>query len=140
MDIKRDDNYEFNEVENGVIGKLSSRMYWVAVVLLILGGIKVFEGLQTLMLLDGLTGANFDSLFRGMLINFLLGAVFIVMGIITLNVSQSFKLVVSTEGSDIDNLLSAVRSLTQLQTVTLVLIILTIISTASIYVNYLLSH
>lgn len=134
MNIKREDNYEFNEEENTIIGRLASRMYWAAVVFLVFGGIKIFEGLQSLLLGVELT----DTLLRDMVQHFVLSIMFIIMGVLTLSVSQSFKLVVNTEGNDIDNLLGAVRSLTKLQTVVLVLILMTIISTLAVWVPFLL--
>ncbi|MGF1532788.1 MAG: hypothetical protein ACFCUI_03745 [Bernardetiaceae bacterium] len=131
---ERDDNYEFNDQENGILKALSSRMYWVAVVFLILGGLKVFEGMQSLLLGLEMT----DTLMRDMIQDFLLSGMFIIMGILTLSVSQSFKLVINTEGRDIDNLLDAVKALTKLQTVTLILIAMTIISTLVVWIPFLL--
>lgn len=134
MSIKRTDNYEFNEAENKVIGRLSSRMYWVAIIFLIFGGIKIFEGLQSLLLGLSLT----DTLLRDMVQHFVLSVMFITMGILTLSVSQSFKLVVNTEGSDIENMLNAIRSLTKLQTVALALVGLTTLSTLAVWIPFLL--
>lgn len=134
MSIKRTDNYEFNEAENEVIGKLSNRMYWVAIVFLIFGGIKIFEGLQSLLLDLKLT----DTLLRDMVQHFVLSIMYVIMGILTLSVSQSFKLVVNTEGSDIENMMNAVRSLTKLQTVALILVTLTTLSTLAVWIPFLL--
>lgn len=88
--------YEFTEEENVVVGDLANKMKFVGIFEIILGVIQILGGIFGDK--SGLVG----------------GVVSIVVGIWTMNASKFFQKIVDTTGNDITNLMNAIRELLKL--------------------------
>lgn len=97
-------NYEFNAKENESIKKLINHMMVVSIFLIILGA------LFTVYAIYNLVGTDDGTL--KFIFNMVIAMVAIVMGWVTINSAKSFRLVVKTEGNDIENLMNALDKLT----------------------------
>ncbi|MGK7913519.1 MAG: hypothetical protein AB4050_18860 [Synechococcus sp.] len=97
--------YEFDTIENQIIRRLSLAMRCLSIVLVILGFVIFASG--TLAAWNYRATATF-------LLSSLQAAVLILFGTWTGGASQSFKLIVETEGHDIANLMAALKDLSKL--------------------------
>ncbi|CAD0229780.1 MULTISPECIES: hypothetical protein [Planktothrix] len=95
-------SYEFNESQNQLILDLSKKMLFVSY-FLIAGGILGALG-GVIMFLKG----GFGELVQGVIL--------LVTGIWTINSAKAFKLIVDTQGNDIENLMGALGQLRKLYT------------------------
>lgn len=104
--------YEFTEAQNALLGKLASRMKFVAIFLLIAGGLTGIVGIATL---PGGVGS------------IILAAIYIVIGIWTLKAAGAFNEIVTTEKKDISHLMDALTELKKLYTLQYIAIIIGIV-------------
>ncbi len=94
--------YEFNESQNQLILDLSKKMLFVSYLLIATGVFGAIAGLITIL------QGGFGALVQGV--------VSLVTGIWTINASKAFKLIVETQGNDIENLMGALGQLRKLYT------------------------
>ncbi|SKB12177.1 conserved membrane hypothetical protein [Planktothrix sp. PCC 11201] len=105
--------YEFNESQNQLILDLSKKMLFVSY-FLIAGGILGAIG-GVIVLLKG----GFGELVQGVIL--------LITGIWTINAAKAFKLIVDTQGNDIENLMGALGQLRKLYTLQYWLFLIAII-------------
>lgn len=120
-------NYEFNTSENESIKKLINQMTFVSIFLIILGALYAAFGISNLVAAPADVSAEETSPFIKFIFNLVLATVFIVMGLVTVNSANSFRLVVKTEGNDIENLMKALDKLTTWFSIQTMMIIIGII-------------
>ncbi|MBI2986658.1 MAG: hypothetical protein HYY45_07820 [Deltaproteobacteria bacterium] len=101
--------YEFSEAENQSIGTLASRMKWVGLFLIIIGGATALASIVGLVQSAAVSTLNVNAL-----IFLLFAVIFLLTGIWTLDAAKSFSLIVKTAGSDIANLMDALTDLLKL--------------------------
>ncbi|VXD15190.1 conserved membrane hypothetical protein [Planktothrix serta PCC 8927] len=94
--------YEFNESQNQLILDLSKKMLFVSYFLIASGVLGAITGLITIL------QGGFGGIVQGV--------VLLVTGIWTINASKAFKLIVETQGNDIENLMGALGQLRKLYT------------------------
>jgi len=91
-------HYEFSTEHNTLFTNLASKLRTVGITFIVLGVLQSFLALinaGTFGIITGVAG----------------GVLFAVIGVLMVNAASSFKLIVDTEGQDIDNLMQALRSL-----------------------------
>ncbi len=93
--------YEFDPQQNSVISGLAGRMTIVGIVLIIVGIPLVL------------------TLIKGNIIATIVGATYIIMGLLIMNSSQSFREIVKTQNNDIENLMTALDALKNFYTIQL---------------------
>ena len=93
------DNYEFTDRENKVIGRLSEKMAWVGLFILVLGGVVVALGAVR---------REYDLLVSGL--------IYALLGVWTERAGHQFRKVVTTKGQDIHHLMHALEDLRKLYT------------------------
>lgn len=108
--------YEFSSSQNELITQLAEKMRFVAYFTIGLGVLVAIAGLFTLL--------------RGGISNIITGVVQIIIGVWTNKAASSFKLIVNTQGNDIENLMGALGELRKLYTLQYWLLILTLIFAA----------
>jgi len=119
------DNYEFTPEEEVDISQVAQRMQWVGTALAVFGFITLLKPVITTLTVKYQYGGDLtSSMYEDLAYGIVQGAMLAVMGLITLRVSKSFKLVATTEGSDIHNMMNAVRELSKLQLVEFILVML----------------
>lgn len=91
-------NYEFTVEQNQVIAVLASRI-------LVLGIVLIAIGIPIL-----------SMLFKGNLVAASIGALYILMGALSLNSYAAFRRIVTTTHQDISNLMDAMKALTTMYT------------------------
>lgn len=101
--------YEFSEAENQTIDILASRMKWVGLFLMMIGGVTVLASIAILG-----KGAAASSFNLHAFIFFLFAFIFLLTGIWTAKAAKSFAMIVKTSGSDVQNLMDALASLLKL--------------------------
>lgn len=97
-------HYEFSTEHNTLFTNLASKLRTVGITFIVLGVLQSFLALinaGTFGIITGVAG----------------GVLFAVIGVLMVNAASSFKLIVDTEGQDIDNLIQALRSLLSMYTV-----------------------
>jgi hypothetical protein len=97
-------HYEFSTEHNTLFSNLASKLRTVGITFIVLGVLQSFLALinsGTFGILTGVAG----------------GVLFAVIGVLMVNAAGSFKLIVDTEGQDIDNLVQALRSLLSMYTI-----------------------
>ncbi len=97
-------HYEFSTEHNTLFTNLASKLRTVGITFIVLGVLQSFLALinaGTFGIITGVAG----------------GVLFAVIGVLMVNAASSFKLIVDTEGQDIDNLMQALRSLLSMYTV-----------------------
>lgn len=97
-------HYEFSTEHNTLFSNLASKLRTVGITFIVLGVLQSFLALinsGTFGILTGVAG----------------GVLFAVIGVLMVNAAGSFKLIVDTEGQDIDNLMQALRSLLSMYTI-----------------------
>ena len=92
-------DYEFTAPENETIGRLAKNMRFVAIVQIVFGIILIGVGIRSLP-----TGLG----------SVIQGVIMILIAAWTLKAANAFKQIVATEGSDIGNLMEALRQLGRL--------------------------
>lgn len=108
--------YEFDQTQNRLIDGLSQKMRFVSYFLIALGVLLVLIGIVRIR------AGGFGSAIQGVLQ--------IVIGIWTKQAAASFQKVVATEGSDIQNLMGALRELRKLYTLQYWIFLITFILVA----------
>jgi hypothetical protein len=108
--------YEFSSSQNELITQLAEKMRFVAYFTIGLGVLVAIAGLFTVL--------------RGGISNIITGVVQIIIGVWTNKAASSFKLIVNTQGNDIENLMGALGELRKLYTLQYWLLILTLIFAA----------
>jgi hypothetical protein len=108
--------YEFSSSQNELITQLAEKMRFVAYFTIGLGVLVAIAGLFTLL--------------RGGISNIITGVVQIIIGVWTNKAASSFKLIVNTQGNDIENLMGALGELRKLYTLQYWLLILSLIFAA----------
>ena len=91
-------HYEFSTEQNTLFSNLASKLRIVGITFIVLGILQSFLALINSGIFGILTGV------AG-------GVLFAVIGVLMVNAASSFKLIVDTQGQDIDNLMHALRSL-----------------------------
>jgi len=104
--------YEFDPGQNALIGVLAKKMLWVAYFSIGAGLLLVVAGVVSIA--DGGMTALIQAPF------------FVIIGIWTKRAAVSFQRVVTTEGSDVTNLMAALGELKKLYTLQYWLILLVI--------------
>jgi hypothetical protein len=97
-------HYEFSTEHNTLFSNLASKLRTVGITFIVLGVLQSFLALinsGTFGILTGVAG----------------GVLFAVIGVLMVNAAGSFKLIVDTEGQDINNLMQALRSLLSMYTI-----------------------
>lgn len=94
--------YEFDQSQNRLIRELAEKMRFVSYFLIALGVLFILLGIVRLR-----TG-DFGSAIQGILQ--------VIIGFWTKQAATSFQLIVNTQGSDIQNLMGALRELRKLYT------------------------
>ncbi len=110
------ETYEFNESQNQLILDLSKKMLFVSYFLIASGVLGALAGIITIM------QGGFSALVQGV--------VLLVTGIWTINASKAFKLIVETQGNDIENLMGALGQLRKLYTLQFWLFMISLIFVA----------
>ncbi|MCS6812519.1 MAG: hypothetical protein NZ772_02960 [Cyanobacteria bacterium] len=105
--------YEFSDSQNELIRDLSGKMNLFSIIMLVVGILGILAGLAAVA--------------RGGLLGAVQGITNAVVGLLTMRAAKSFKLIVETEGRDIENLMAALGELRNLYTFQIVLIILAFI-------------
>lgn len=108
--------YEFSSSQNELITQLAEKMRFVAYFTIGLGFLVAIAGLFTFL--------------RGGISNIITGVVQIIIGVWTNKAASSFKLIVNTQGNDIENLMGALGELRKLYTLQYWLLILSLIFAA----------
>ena len=104
--------YEFDQGQNVLIGALAKKMLWVAYFTIGAGLLMVVAGVLSLS--EGGLAALIEAPFL------------VIIGIWTKKAAASFQRVVTTEGSDVTNLMAALGELKKLYTLQYWLILLVI--------------
>jgi len=103
--------YEFSGSQNELIGDLAKKMNFVGILMIAGAVISLIAGVITLF--AGFTGATQGGFDLSSIIQ---GVLLLLIGIWTRNAAQAFKRVVSTTGTDIENLMGALGELRKLYT------------------------
>lgn len=93
-------DYEFSQSQNELISDLSAKMRFVSMFLIGLGVLATITGLVTIL--------------RGGFSSIVSGIVYLVIGLWTNKAASSFKMIVETQGNDIENLMGALGELRKL--------------------------
>lgn len=92
--------YEFSETQNKLIKDLADKMRFVSYFLIVWG---------VLLLINGILSVRY-----GVVSNIISGVVQIIIGFWTHKAASSFRLIVDTQGRDIDNLMGSLGALRKL--------------------------
>lgn len=95
--------YEFDASQNSLIRDLANKMRFVAYVLI---GLGIIEGIGGILILSKGNPEGVGSIIGGI--------VYVIIGIWTQQAAKSFRLVVDTEGQDIQNMMGALGQLRKL--------------------------
>ncbi len=105
--------YEFSNSQNELIGDLAKKMNFVATLLIALGVLALIAGILSLISVFTEPGPEAISA----AINGLIQGIFsLLIGTWTKNAASAFKQIVSTAGTDIENLMIALGELRKLYT------------------------
>lgn len=115
--------YEFSTSQNSLIRDLAQKMQFVSYFLILLGILDSLFGMFSLIREFTLTHNGVGNLL-------IQGIVKILIGVWTGNASRSFKLIVETQGSDIENLMGALGELRKLYRLQYWLILIAVVFTA----------
>ncbi|MDY6940127.1 MAG: hypothetical protein SWY16_21035 [Cyanobacteriota bacterium] len=126
--------YEFSSSQNQLLADLALKMRFVGILSIALGGLSMFCGVVSLLMT--LSGAISSS---GFSFSFLIqGTLALLVGLWTRKASSAFKLIVDTEGRDIENLTIALGELRKLYTLQYWLILVVFILFAGVILSALL--
>jgi hypothetical protein len=106
-------DYEFSQSQNELISDLAAKMRFVSMFLIGLGVLATITGLVTIL--------------RGGFSSIISGVVYLVIGIWTNKAASSFKMIVETQGNDIENLMGALGELRKLYTLQYWLLIIALV-------------
>lgn len=106
-------DYEFSQSQNELISDLAAKMRFVSMFLIGLGVLATITGLVTIL--------------RGGFSSIISGIVYLVIGIWTNKAASSFKMIVETQGNDIENLMGALGELRKLYTLQYWLLIIALV-------------
>lgn len=107
------DRYEFNQSHNQLIKDLAQKMRFVSYFLIALGVLLIIGGIV--------------SVRSGLISGIINGVLQILIGFWTTKAASSFKLIVDTQGNDIENLMIALEQLRKLYTLQYWLILIALI-------------
>jgi hypothetical protein len=91
-------NYEFNDLENGIIGKAAGRARTWGIISIVIGALYTLSGI-------------FFFLAPTLLINLATGIVGIIVGVTFLGAGNSLRTVVDTQGNDMQHMMQAMEKL-----------------------------
>ncbi|WP_413167377.1 hypothetical protein ACL6C3_11885 [Capilliphycus salinus ALCB114379] len=111
--------YEFSSSQNELIGDLAKKMNFVAILLIAFGTLGILTGVINIF--TALGTAETAGIVLG---NIIQGAFSLLIGIWTRNAAQAFKKIVTTAGTDIENLMMALGELRKLYTLQYWLVII----------------
>lgn len=119
--------YEFNESENSLIGDLAGTMRFVGTVSVVLGVLMCLGGMATCMAGSSRTaGTGFGYLVQGLVVG--------IIGAWTRGAAAAFDRVVTTEGNDIANTMTALAELKRIYTLQKWLLIIALVLIALAFV------
>lgn len=127
--------YEFSNVQNGVIGELASKMRFAGLMGMVFGLLLAATSLAPVVLAKTLSGINWANLVAG-------GAS-LVIGVWTRGAAGHFQNIVDTEGNDIGNLMTALDELRRayaIQRVVFGVAALALVMAVLLYLTFLASH
>ncbi len=102
--------YEFTESQNGLIRDLAGKMSIYATLMIVVGALALLGGVIAIA--------------KGGAVAAVQGITNCVIGFLTMQAGKSFRLIVDTEGNDIENLMGALGELRKLYTFLILLVIL----------------
>lgn len=120
-------NYEFNAGQNESIKKLTHQMMFVSIFLIVLGLLFAAFGVYYLV--------SVEDAFLKFIFDIVIATVLIIMGLVTINSAKSFKLVTTTEGNDIENLMSALDKMNTWFSIQTMMIVIGILILALGFLN-----
>jgi hypothetical protein len=100
--------YEFSGSQNELIGDLSKKMNFVGILMIAAAVLSLITGILALVAAFAEGTFDISSILQGILLLF--------VGLWTRNAAQAFKRVVTTTGTDIENLMGALGELRKLYT------------------------
>jgi len=127
--------YEFSNVQNGVIGELASKMRFAGLMGMVFGVLLVATSLAPVVLAKTLSGINWA--------NVVAGGASLVIGTWTRGAAGHFQNIVDTEGNDIGNLMTALDELRRayaIQRVVFGVAALALVMAVLLYLTFLASH
>jgi hypothetical protein len=96
--------YEFSDSQNGLIKDLSQKMQFVGIFSIVFGILAALGGL--IVLISRTQQGGVSSVIQGV--------VAVLVGIWTISAAKSFRLIVDTQGNDLENLIGALGELRKL--------------------------
>lgn len=111
--------YEFTNRQNELIEDLSKKMNFVGILMIIGAVLSLISGVVVLFMSASQGIVDFSSIIQGVLLLF--------VGLWTRNAARAFRRVVNTTGTDIENLMSALRELRKLYTLQYWLVLIALI-------------
>jgi hypothetical protein len=118
--------YEFNSEQNDLLKSLAGKLRTVGITFIALGVLQSFLAFINNGMFGIITGV------AG-------GVLFAVIGVFMVNAAGSFKLIVETEGQDIENLMQALRSLLSMYTVQFWALVVSVILVLLVVVQAIIS-
>ncbi|EAW34528.1 hypothetical protein [Lyngbya sp. PCC 8106] len=121
--------YEFSTSQNELIGDLAKKMNFVAILLIVIGILGIVVGVVNLF--TGLAASEKTVI---VLNNLIQGFFSLLIGTWTRNAAKAFKQIVTTAGTDIENLMIALGELRKLYTLQYWLVIIALVFFAILFV------
>ena len=124
--------YEFSEIQNGVIGDLARKMRFVGMMGMIVGVLLTLGGLSPYVTANASGGGASAA-------NVIMGGASVVIGAWTRTAGGAFRTIVHTEGHDIANLmhaLSELRRVYTLQRILLIVVMLLLVLAVQLYILF----
>ena len=127
--------YEFSNVQNGVIGELASKMRFAGLMGMVFGVLLALTSLAPVVLAKTVSGINWA--------NVVAGVASLVIGVWTRGAAGHFQNIVDTEGNDIGNLMVALEELRRayaIQRIVFAVAALALVMAVLLYLTFLASH
>lgn len=127
--------YEFTEIQNGIIGDLAKKMRFVAVMGMVVGLILGGGGISSFVFGRGGGGPA--------IANVIMGASSFFVGAWTRSAASAFENIVKTQGHDIGNLMAALGELRRVyafQRVLLIVVLLSLVLAVQLYFLFVAGH
>jgi hypothetical protein len=121
--------YEFSSSQNELIGDLAKKMNFVAILLIVIGVLGIVVGVVNLF--TALAASEKTVI---VLNNLIQGFFSLLIGTWTRNAAKAFKQIVTTAGTDIENLMLALGELRKLYTLQYWLVIIALVFFAILFV------
>ncbi|ERT07162.1 hypothetical protein M595_2887 [Lyngbya aestuarii BL J] len=121
--------YEFSSSQNELIGDLAKKMNFVAILLIVIGVLGIVVGVVNLF--TALAASEKTVI---VLNNLIQGFFSLLIGTWTRNAAKAFKQIVTTAGTDIENLMIALGELRKLYTLQYWLVIIALVFFAILFV------